>query len=621
MEINVNKLSRDYEKYPLKKNEVPTLEDLNYLYLELNLGAKDLQKYFNRGSSTITRWFKHYNIVKPKDMWVKQAKRNWLEKYGVDNPQKDKQVKQKTQQTNLEKYGNVCAMQNVDIQQQIRKKNKELYGEEFAAKSKIVREKIENTNLRKYGCRSSFGNEDVRYKATRTILKKYGTDNAMKNANIVKKAQQTNLEKYGTKTPSENEFIKQKIIDTRSNFDCPKLQQIQDKTIQTNLEKYGTEYTFQSPEIKDKIIQTNIERYGVPYAIQNKQVQYTRAQNNIERWGTTNISNKHIPPDILKIVTDKQLLTNFINGCEVHTIRYVCDKLGISYNSLRWNVHKLDLWDMFDHKTSSYELEINKLYNNIFTKNRTVLDGYEIDLYNEEHKFGIEFNGDYWHSTEYKEPDYHQNKSLLAESRGIFLYHIFEHEWLDDRKRPIIISQINNILGVLPSFQPKEFLIKEIDYNTCQQFLTYNHLDIQYNSSHIRLGLFVQNRLISVMTFSYNEKEDIWYIDKYCDIIGIGVLGSFNTLFRYFVNLYKPQTVIVHSDIGKYPRYYPSFQYKYITPPSYIWFRRGEILTPKESEEQLQQFSHLGSTEKEIMTNRGYYQLFDCGNKVWTWCD
>lgn len=621
MEINVNKLTRDYKKYPLKRNEVPPLEDLNYLYLELNLGAKDLQKYFNRGSSTITRWFKQYNIVKSKDMWLKQTKQNWLKKYGVDNPQKDKQVKQKTQQTNLEKYGNTCAMQNVDIQQQIRKKNKELYGEEFAAKSKIVRDKIENTNLKKYGCRSSFGNEDVRYKATRTILKRYGTDNAMKNANIVKKAQQTNLEKYGTKTPSENEFVRQKIVDTRSNFDSQKLQQIEEKTKQTNLQKYGTEYTFQSPEVKDKIIQTNMERYGVPYAIQDKQVQYTRAQNNIEKWGTTNISNKHIPSNILKIVTDRQLLTNFINSCEIHTIRYVCDKLGISYNSLRWNVHKLELWDMFDHKTSSYELEINKVFNDIFTKNRKVLDGLEIDLYSEEHKFGIEFNGDYWHSTEYKEPNYHQNKSLLAESKGIFLYHIFEHEWLDDRKRPIIISQINNILGVLPSFQPKQFSIKEIDYDTCTKFLMYNNLDIQCNISNIRLGLFVQDRLISVMTFNYNEKENIWYIDKYCDIINISVLGSFNTIFKYFVNLYRPQTVIAYSDIGKYHTCYPSFEYKCITSPSYIWFHRGHILTPQESKEQLQQFLDLGSTENEIMTNRGYYQLFDCGNKVWTWCD
>lgn len=221
MEINVNKLSKDYEKYPLKKNEAPTLEDLNYLYLELNLGAKDLQKYFNRGSSTITRWFKHYNIVKPKDMWIKQTKRNWLEKYGVDNPQKDKQVKQKTQQTNLEKYGNVCAMQNSDIQQQIRKKNKQLYGEEFAAKSKIVRAKIEQTNLQKYGCKSSFGNKDVRSKIKNTLLQKYGVDNGNKIDRVTKIIP----------TTSNNTYLTQKTLYKELCIIFPNSTWIQDKIL------------------------------------------------------------------------------------------------------------------------------------------------------------------------------------------------------------------------------------------------------------------------------------------------------------------------------------------------------------------------------------------------------
>lgn len=627
MEINVNKLSRDYEKYPLKKNEVPTLEDLNYLYLELNLGAKDLQKYFNRGSSTITRWFKHYNIVKPKDMWIKQTKRNWLEKYGVDNPQKDKQVKQKTQQTNLEKYGNVCAMQNVDIQQNIRKKNKELYGEEFAAKSKIIREKIENTNLRRYGCRSSFGNEDVRSKASRTILKKYGTDNVMKNINVVKKAQQTNLEKYGTKTPSENEFVKQKIVDTRSNFDSQKLQQIQGKTIQTNLEKYGTEYTFQSSEIKDKIIQTNIERYGVPYAIQDKQVQYTRAQNNIEKWGTTNISTSHISPDVLQLLHDKQSLIEYINKCPVKTVRYISEKLGITYSGLQKILYNHNLWDFVDHPKCSYELEINELFNNIFHKNRKVLDGLEIDLYNEEHKFGIEFNGDYWHSTEYKQPNYHQNKSLLAESKGIFLYHIFEHEWLDDRKRLIITSQINNILGKNTNkIGARKCHIKDVDFVTCCNFLQQNHLQGSDHSS-VRLGLYVDNELMGMMTFSkprFNKNYE-WELSRLCTKMGMNISGGANRLLHYFINSYKPNSIISYSDISKTRgNIYPvlGFTFKNISRPNYIWKKGEDILTRYVCQKhRLQQFSHLGSTENEIMTNRGYYQLFDCGNKVWTWCD
>ena len=61
--------------------------------------------------------------------------------------------------------------------------------------------------------------------------------------------------------------------------------------------------------------------------------------------------------------------------------------------------------------------------------NRTILAGLEIDIYLPDYKLGIEFNGDYYHSSAFKDKYYHQHKSLLAISKGINLVHIWEHEW------------------------------------------------------------------------------------------------------------------------------------------------------------------------------------------------
>ena len=40
MDVDLTKLSRNYIENPLKFGEMPILEDLNYLYLDLNLFLK-----------------------------------------------------------------------------------------------------------------------------------------------------------------------------------------------------------------------------------------------------------------------------------------------------------------------------------------------------------------------------------------------------------------------------------------------------------------------------------------------------------------------------------------------------------------------------------------------------
>jgi len=60
-----------------------------------------------------------------------------------------------------------------------------------------------------------------------------------------------------------------------------------------------------------------------------------------------------------------------------------------------------------------------------------VIPNLEIDIWIPEMKIAIEFNGDYWHSTEKKETDYHLSKTKLAEQNDIHLIHIYEHEWRD----------------------------------------------------------------------------------------------------------------------------------------------------------------------------------------------
>lgn len=65
---------------------------------------------------------------------------------------------------------------------------------------------------------------------------------------------------------------------------------------------------------------------------------------------------------------------------------------------------------------------------------RDIISPFELDLYYPEKKIAIEFNGDYWHSDEFKSNDYHYNKFRLCCGMGITLISIFESKWNCDRE-------------------------------------------------------------------------------------------------------------------------------------------------------------------------------------------
>ena len=85
------------------------------------------------------------------------------------------------------------------------------------------------------------------------------------------------------------------------------------------------------------------------------------------------------------------------------------------------------MWDTIPHNVCHAENELKQLFPQLI-KTRSIIPPQEIDLYDENLRIGIEYNGDYWHCTKFKDSLYHQAKSNLAKEKGVFLYHIFEHE-------------------------------------------------------------------------------------------------------------------------------------------------------------------------------------------------
>lgn len=139
--------------------------------------------------------------------------------------------------------------------------------------------------------------------------------------------------------------------------------------------------------------------------------------------------------------------------------------------------------------TSSYEDEIAEYTSTFYSgelirNSRDIISPYELDLYYPEKKIAIEFNGDYWHSEEYKEKKYHYNKFNQCLEKGIVLVNIFENEWNvhKDSIKEYLYDLFNNKENKLSIIDNSTInnnypfpLISDFNYNYNEAFYTVSN--------------------------------------------------------------------------------------------------------------------------------------------------
>ena len=273
--------------------------------------------------------------------------------------------------------------------------------------------------------------------------------------------------------------------------------------------------------------------------------------------------------------------------------------------------------------------------NNIkhLNNNRKILNGKEIDLLVELHNLGVEIDGNYYHSEigGGKDKNYHLNKSKLAHEKNIKLIHIFEDELL--YKKDIVISRLSNLLNLNTNkIYGRKCVIREVSKIESIKFLNINH--IQGNSiDKIRLGLFLNDELVSLMTFGGLRKvlggsaiDGSYELVRFSNKLNTSVIGGFSKLLKYFIEKYKPNKIITYADIRwsglditNNVYYKNGFTYTGNTPPNYWYLKVGEY------NHRFHRFNYrkdvlvnegfdVNLTEFEIMKLKGYDRIWDCGN-------
>ena len=264
----------------------------------------------------------------------------------------------------------------------------------------------------------------------------------------------------------------------------------------------------------------------------------------------------------------------------------------------------------------------------LIENDRDLLSGKEIDIYMPEYKLGIEFDGLYYHSNIFLNKKYHLNKTEECEKQGIRLLHIFEDEWY--YKKEIIKSIIKSKLGIVDNkIYGRKTEVKEIqDNKMIRNFLDKNHLQ-GFVGSKIKIGLFYDNELVSIMTFGKKRiamgnrinNDGEYEMLRFCNKLNTQIIGGASKILSYFIKTYQPKSILSFADrrysIGNL---YKKLGFEYIgnSKPNYWYFKTNKLKKYHRFNFRKDILVKAGydsnKTEKQIMSENNYYHIYDSGN-------
>ena len=231
-----------------------------------------------------------------------------------------------------------------------------------------------------------------------------------------------------------SEETKQKISNTVKSEEC------QNRTKQTCLKKYGVEHYTN----KEKAVTTCIERYG---GIGNQsEIIRQHIQHTCQK--KYNVKNVLCIPEIRE------------KGRNTMLQKYGVDNI-FKHPDVKEKARKAYTGHINRYESILYDI-CKQAYSGPIKQNcRTAIKHYELDLYFEELKLAIEFNGNYWHSYPRKDKMYHLNKALACRENNIRLISIYEFEDFDTQCK-LLVDLLNGIDNYPKQDFNKNNLIKEI---------------------------------------------------------------------------------------------------------------------------------------------------------------
>ena len=318
-------------------------------------------------------------------------------------------------------------------------------------------------------------------------------------------------------------------------------------------------------------------------------------------------------------------------GMSVTSVR---EKHRIRYTKL------LELMELNSYEYKKVEdVELNSMseqdYMDIILKELVSLDvEYTVEddlIYLIKYNLGIEVNPVSTHSVDVgklglSSKTYHQEKSLLAEEKGVGLIQFYDADYHDARRFDVFKEQLRALVLNKTKIGARECVVQPIDAKSCNQFLNQYHFQGMERSSTFRYGLYHDETLLGVLTVGKSRyTQDEFEIVRYCMDPNVIIMGGFSKLFKHILKDIKTGSKIIsYMDLNKrlkssnvYENH--GFQFDGLTKPDYVWVKRHGTETLSRYNTTKSKLAKEGydvsKSEVEIMRERGYFRVFGSGSK------
>lgn len=301
----------------------------------------------------------------------------------------------------------------------------------------------------------------------------------------------------------------------------------------------------------------------------------------------------------------------------------------------RYNLNQFILNSRASYLVSIILRELQKLKISYDLNNRSILAGngrhLEIDIYLPDYNLGIEVNPVSTHSVDVgklglSSKTYHQDKSLLAEEKGVGLIQFYDADYHDARRFEVFKEQLRALVSNKTKIGARKCSVRPIDAKSCNQFLNKYHFQGMERSSSARYGLYYGDDLVGVLTLGKSRyTKDEFEIVRYCMDPNVVVMGGFSKLFTYALKDIKTGSKIIsYMDLNKrlrasnvYEKH--GFEFDGLTKPDYVWVKRygTETLSRYNTTKSklVSEGYDASKSEVEIMIDRGYFRVFGSGSK------
>ena len=408
----------------------------------------------------------------------------------------------------------------------------------------------------------------------------------------------TKEERYGDANYNNREQAAQTCLEKYTVDNPAKVEQFMKTAYQTKVDKYGLENS--NNWIKGH--KTRIDTFG-SLAESYKITTIHRKETLLEEYGVDNIAKLEETKEKIKSSTRNTFQE-----------KYGVDCYWLLPDAKRSN----------DSKNSSYNIAFEQLLiaNSIDFKREVTIGNFIYDF--KVNNYLIEVNPAATHNITWSpysdkglDKNYHKNKSDNATKHGYRCIHVWE--WDDCNK---VIQQL-----LLPKTKiyARNCILKNVEVHEAAAFINTYHLQ-GYARDSIRLGLYADNKLVSIMTFGrprYNLTADYELI-RYCS--SCTVIGGAEKIFKYFLKTYNPRFVVSYCDTAKFAgNVYSKLGFKHTgITLSHHWFNlktKQHILDSLLRKRGFDQLFHTdfgkGTSNSVLMIQHGFVEVVDSGQATY----